>query len=290
MAHPTLAVPSKSIPDSLFRTENALAAALLNKPLSSRQVGVDRGTICLRIRTTGHAGRSSNTSAVSTSISHFKQIIQLCKVHKFGFKKDFISAQFRAAVGVYAIEDKGEVAQPIAVNVSEEFLNLLSTLTIETQIHQPVGLLYAGPVQKTASVSEVIDLGFSRFQALFSAPEGNQDALRLQAALEWAFDSTLSGNETQAFIQACIGIEAIIGPQGVVHGLTDKLADRCAFLLGRTMQERRAIASSFDAIYSLRSDLVHGRSKKLKFDEHRLLKQAQELLARLLVAETGSFS
>ena len=54
-------------------------------------------------------------------------------------------------------------------------------------------------------------------------------------------------------------IEAILGEK-VDAGLTKLLKTRVGRILGKTPDDQRQIRKNFDALYSLRSDLVHGNA------------------------------
>jgi Apea-like HEPN len=120
------------------------------------------------------------------------------------------------------------------------------------------------------------------------ASNSNDDAVRVLTGLEWAFDADIERNETQALLNACIGIEAILSKPKET-GLTERLADRCAYLLGRGAHERNQIAADFRKIYDVRSEVVHGRSRRLQPGQKGMLDQAKNLLHSILRRETVEF-
>jgi hypothetical protein len=95
----------------------------------------------------------------------------------------------------------------------------------------------------------------------------NNNAQSVKSAIEWAFDSQVEENETVSFIQVSIGLEAILGEETGREPLAETLADRCAYLLADTIENRKIIRKNFRKFYDLRSKLVHGRSIRLRDEE-----------------------
>jgi hypothetical protein len=113
---------------------------------------------------------------------------------------------------------------------------------------------------------------------LISAPPEIKEAVAVRSAAEWAFEASISENETIAFLQTCIGLEAILGDDSDRDSLTETLADRCAYLIADSIQARKRIRKNFKELYRLRSKLVHGRAVRLNGDEKRYLGWAKDVL------------
>ncbi|MFM0002759.1 HEPN domain-containing protein [Paraburkholderia dipogonis] len=97
---------------------------------------------------------------------------------------------------------------------------------------------------------------------------GSTDAAPVRAAMEWFIDADASQNETVAFLQRCIGLEALLGSSESRRDVTERLADRYSYLVANTGTKRDAERSKFVSMYKHRSEIVHGRSTRLS-DEHR---------------------
>lgn len=281
------AVPGEQFPDALFPAKG-LGSAI--NGLGYRAT-VREGTSYLVIEASGFADRSTNSSAGSSALSRFKQIVQLCEVHGFGFEKRFRGGLLRRTeADAIAIDRSPGRSRHLSIDIPQEMRERMASLTVKQAPVTTGGLLALAMETQLQGVSDTLVNGFARFRPLFEAPEANQDAQRLWAGLEWAFDSRIAGNETQAFLQACIGIEAVLGDDDVERGLTEKLADRCAYLLGRSIAQRREICSSFKEIYRVRSHLVHGRRKRLDPSQRALLDKVKRLLSQILKAETNAYA
>lgn len=102
---------------------------------------------------------------------------------------------------------------------------------------------------------------------------------RIATALEWAFDCSITDDETLAFLQATIGLEALLGDETRKDSVTERLADRCAYLLGHTETERQRVRDNFKEVYDARSKIVHGRKSRLGQDDAKHLTTAKQLLS-----------
>lgn len=107
----------------------------------------------------------------------------------------------------------------------------------------------------------------------------------IRSAIEWAYEASTTDNDTIAFIQVCIGLEAILGDDIGNETISAILADRCAYLLGDDMQGRRTIRENFREVYKRRSKLAHGRAIRLQADEWGYFKWAKNVLNYLIMKE-----
>jgi len=146
--------------------------------------------------------------------------------------------------------------------------------------------------------------GYKNFEDFFESKfiDGCRNFIKLQnekkavdrdhifSAIEWGFDGNANPNETMGFIQICIGLEALLGDKDErkdqnQRGLTEKLADRCAYLLGNTPNERKKQADEFKKIYDLRSKLIHGVWPKVTDEQYETIMTAEYLLKCLVYKE-----
>ena len=63
------------------------------------------------------------------------------------------------------------------------------------------------------------------------------------------------------------------------------LADRCAYLIGKNINQRRKIRESFGKIYTIRSKIVHGVINRLSDDDKFMRNYAKGLLQAALKKE-----
>jgi hypothetical protein len=86
-------------------------------------------------------------------------------------------------------------------------------------------------------------------------------------------------------MKTCIGLEAVIAEQNDELGITEQLADRCAFLLNKTAASRQETRLTMRNIYKLRSKLVHGAAAGLTGSERSLAVEAERTLEKVLSTE-----
>lgn len=101
---------------------------------------------------------------------------------------------------------------------------------------------------------------------------------RVKAACQWYFDSLATENQSLSFLQICFGFEALLGDGENKAGLTETLADRCAFLIGDSIQGRTSIKKNFKELYKLRSKLVHGVANNLDSENVKYLYWGRKIL------------
>lgn len=96
------------------------------------------------------------------------------------------------------------------------------------------------------------------------------EAEKLRAAIKWYFDSVAEKDPTISFLQICIGLEALLGGSEQSKGVTDTLADRCAYIIGSTFKTRSISREKFKKLYQIRSKIVHGNSIRLDEKEENI--------------------
>lgn len=111
------------------------------------------------------------------------------------------------------------------------------------------------------------------------------DSVPIQSAIEWAYEASTTDNDTIAFLQVCIGLEAILGDETASESISATLADRCAYLLGNDIQGRRTIRENFRELYKRRSKLAHGRAIRLEPEEWKYFNWGKSILNHLIMKE-----
>lgn len=117
-------------------------------------------------------------------------------------------------------------------------------------------------------------------------------ARRIAAGIEWLLDSLLATNQTTSLLQSCIGIEAILGDENPVayeSGITARLSERFAYLMGTSIHNRRELRDQFRTIFAKRGDLVHARRHRLPPHDLKIVQAAQRMLQELIRKELTLF-
>lgn len=115
----------------------------------------------------------------------------------------------------------------------------------------------------------------------------NIDCRRLFAACIWYYKAKVNARPLDSILQATIAIEVMLGDRKASEGigLTNLLASRCSYLLGRSSQHREKIASDFKRIYELRSEVVHEGRHVLKISDRETVNIALDLCAAIITRE-----
>ncbi|WP_337058216.1 hypothetical protein [Pseudomonas sp. USHLN015] len=139
--------------------------------------------------------------------------------------------------------------------------------------------------RKTDQFKERLEPSLLRLSRFLSTT--NPHSKRVKAAAEWHIDALANHSDTMALIQSCIALESLYGDDSSNGGLTETLADRCAYSLATTHAERAKIKAEFKEIYRLRSKIVHGVVNNLKPEETSHLRHAKRLLIASIKKESG---
>ncbi|RZF59118.1 hypothetical protein EWE75_23505 [Sphingomonas populi] len=115
----------------------------------------------------------------------------------------------------------------------------------------------------------------------------NVDCRRLFSACVWYYRSRINSRPLDALLQATIAIEVMLGDRKASEGigLTNLLASRCSYLLGRSSQHREEIMANFKRVYDLRSQIVHEGRHILQTGDRETVRIANSLCASIIHRE-----
>jgi hypothetical protein len=104
------------------------------------------------------------------------------------------------------------------------------------------------------------------------------------SGLRWTGEATKPDILSARFTKLAVALESFIGGDSNVaylstRGITATLAERAAFLIGGSIEEKLAIHKKVAALYGKRSKIVHGSSDDLEFKD---LKEFSEII-RLVI-------
>jgi hypothetical protein len=127
----------------------------------------------------------------------------------------------------------------------------------------------------------------SRFTLIREAYKDSLEGRRLQLAARWHFDSIANSGELLAFVQSMVCLEIILGDQSEAseHGLGETIRNRCAYLIGGSIQNRQQISDDLKDIYRVRSKIVHTGQEKLSGKERGMLFRLRQLCSLVLQKE-----
>jgi hypothetical protein len=250
--------------------------------------------VYLRVRAAGYGAARMDATAMGDAISHIKHFFQLFRREEaFEMKRpslaDFLRYRHRL---VCYIVDPAFPDEKKDVDLPERLSRFLASASIneaKLTTYDGFGLLSPKGPREAKTREERVDILQSKIKwitNLMDCPPDWPDADHIKAALEWGFDAQESDNQTLSFIQASIGLEALLGEKvDKDDPLTARLADRCAYLLGKTHRDREQIRERFKVMYRVRSKLVHGRSARLSLFDASQLTFARNTLEAVITEE-----
>ena len=245
------------------------------------------GRMYLKVTAQGFATEDRDTSANILALSRVKQVLEFCRCLGL-FQITYGNPQGHC-FSQSALDPKSE---HVWVNQPPEITRYLGRVTLA-----PSALESAATAPKIADPrkpevqSDIFLKKFRTAAEVLRRPADDTDAMAIRTACEWSFDARINSNETISFLQHCIGLEAILGEGANLDDpLVSQLSDRCAYLIGKTIRERREIKEKFKAIYKVRSKLVHGRGASISPKDADMLYEVQRLLTAVIARETSLIS
>lgn len=129
-----------------------------------------------------------------------------------------------------------------------------------------------------------IKFGLDRVRSGFSESTTSD---RLQLAAKWLSESYSNNRDLLGFVQAMVCLEIILGDQEDTQelGLGATIRNRCAYLIGRSHQERERISNELKTIYRVRSKIVHTGKDQLTRDDYVMLFLLRDYCGRVLARE-----
>lgn len=125
--------------------------------------------------------------------------------------------------------------------------------------------------------------GFPKVLSLIS--KGTELGRHVESSIDWLFESRLEPRLAAATVKTSTALESLL-IFTESESLRASLAERAAFLLGRTADRRRDLSRLVKDFYDARSGVVHGNKRKLGKLSERLLEAVDRvaLLMCLIIA------
>ena len=231
----------------------------------------------LRIHARGYARISRQESAMRDATSTLKVIFFLGHLFKVFAKRPFVPKDVRLG-GVFGTPS--ENIQSAVVNSSSGNSRIQLTLALSQYLNE---ISIPGWVSDDSSRSNIADM--QKALSILYSPAAEENVQSIRRALEWAFDAEIEEDETTRFVKTCIGLEAALTDQVEGVGITEQLADRCAFVLNKTASARETTRKKIREIYRLRSKIVHGAVVGLSPHDAAVARDASIYLSMILRVE-----
>ena len=142
---------------------------------------------------------------------------------------------------------------------------------------RPEGEVYGIPVD-TRFARRFDRCGFPELLALLTH-QGDLSR-RIQLSIDWLFESRLEPRLTAALVKTSIALESLL-IFSESESLGASLAERSAFILGRTAESRQQVSRLVKDFYDARSGVVHGNRRKRRKLSDQLLEAADRVVLLL---------
>nr|WP_140404598.1 HEPN domain-containing protein [Sphingomonas sp. CDS-1] len=128
--------------------------------------------------------------------------------------------------------------------------------------------------------TEDLEKSISPIVKMFSSKDGH----KLLTAAIWIFRANLSPRSMDTILESTIAIEVLLGDRETSDriGLSKLMANRCAYALGKSINERKEIIDFFVDFYKVRSDIVHNGKFKIENGEKNVVYKGLTLSQRIL--------
>lgn len=235
---------------------------------------------------TGILSNSLNSIASRSTLRNYKSLIML------GFLQKLFTLD-KSASDIYS----GEFPRPTTIQClpvtlkDKKYGFVQDNLALKVDISDFIARI---SIKEDYDNEEFPQLFFKKMSTaallINHSENGNEDAIRIVSALDWAFDFKAAKNLEMAFLNICFGFESLLGDTGDEKiPLTEALSDRCAYLISKTTSDRKKVKMHFRKIYQLRSKIVHGKTNFLTEDQRETVDLAWAFLYASLVCEINLF-
>jgi len=163
----------------------------------------------------------------------------------------------------YFVYDTSQPIEPCYGRFPKLEWQFLRSLKLNDKILEPsefekAQLRSMKKVNNARAIRNRLDHEFKGLEPLFRQNSDNiQDLERIFTALDWFFQASVTTNRTFSFIQLAVSLEALLGEHETKKDITERLADRCAFLIRKNPVHRRKVKEEVMEIYKLRSKIIH---------------------------------
>ncbi|MFS2135771.1 hypothetical protein [Duganella sp. Dugasp56] len=255
--------PSKDWPDARYELGDNVALLFQS------------GRGFLEFELTGYANSTSDTGVALTAYSKAKIFVFLA--HNY--------LPFNSHIGQTGQSAEARDCENntvIKMRVPDPLARCLNGLNLDAHMRakllQPAG---------DAAIEVALADGL-RFVKNVFALEGKTGYDAIAAAIEWYEDSRFASNQTVALLSACIGLEALLRGEEQESDLSNRLADRYAYMLGRNPTQRKELFGDYKSVLTLRGKLVHSKQARLSEEDRVILRRSQGMLKAVIKHELAA--
>jgi hypothetical protein len=238
-------------------------------------------------RLNGYCGRQLENISLKRAVNNFKillhqgiykKLFKLSPVDKARVGLQGMMAHYQVPkVNVSSVDITGDSNKLKTAELPLDFSILLDNISFDFE-----NVLLA-KAKEIGQLAIAIDTYLKKAIELIECDD--EESKRVKASIQWCFDSHIARNKTLAFLQVCIGLEALLGDDSPTGSLTATLADRCSYLISPDIKGRKQIKKDFEDLYEVRSKLVHGNVLELDSSQNWYLNWGRKILEYAIAKE-----
>lgn len=141
------------------------------------------------------------------------------------------------------------------------------------------------PINST-QLSMIKDQGFEEIWDCLELQNGDERQRRIKRAVLWHEKAVHFDQPDAQFVGLATALEILLVSKGSASnlfrtwaGITQQLAERCAFLLGHDLESTMDMAARIKQLYAVRSKIVHSGEEPTKED----LSELNDLVSRVIL-------
>lgn len=231
-------------------------------------------TSYIEFSASGYSDWSPDSQATSVCLSFAKQCAFILATHGV-FRPGYAQSKSTATLTDASAGITQEIVLPDSI--ARCFGNLVPNED-KLRVDDHGGLLSPGR-SATTNDEKAKAFGEVLYPATrFFGVRNNPDFESIAVAIEWYQDAIFADNQTFSYVAACIGLEALFGSDSYLDNMSKRLADRYAYLLGKSRKEREKMITDYTEVLKLRGRLVHSKAARLSGEDVHLLITAQKML------------
>ncbi len=254
---------------SFFHENSAASANVISHPLGSE--------VFLDIKVSGCCRGSKDDNASSQALSKVRCFLYalLCE----GLIKEPFDSYYYSNWNI-----SSPIDLPPQVKAFEENSSRFYSILIDKNLYHYINNIFPETV-----LFDLFKLNDNeKIKNVFKKPSEfifneSNDLTPIKSAINWALQSKYEDNNIQSFIQISIAFEALF-EEGADY-ITKTIANRCAYLLGKTRSDRSHIIKEFVSFYETRSKIVHGKLNVLASEHLKQLEWGREIIFRAIKKE-----
>jgi hypothetical protein len=225
----------------------------------------------LEYRTSGYISSRGSSRTISEFYDEVRAFYGSCIASGIIATFDHLKYNFTPILAVNAIKD-GE----------ETFAHVERA---EDDIVRCAGLATTPATDEKIADGSDLSVIIAPILSVFSSQISN----RLKTASIWILRAHLSKRPLDKVLESTIAMEVLLGDRDTSDrvGLSKLMANRCAYALGKSNEERGQIIEFFVKFYRLRSEIVHSGRTVLLPEERKIVSEGLSLATRMLRHEVA---